>query len=346
MKDEKQMDGTGVKELLEYANSIIATLRESFLVLNKDLRIISANQTFYTTFKIAEKDTIGWLLPDLGNGQWNISKLIHLLKEIVPEKKAVKDYEVEHRFEQIGERVMLLNACQLRVPKKIGAIITRSIREEELILLAIEDITKRREVDERLKTLASHDELTGCLNFRSTMELLEKEIARAQRYQKQFSIAMIDIDDFKSMNDALGHQAGNDILVAFANCIKNNLRNIDSVGRYGGDEFLVILPETDPQYVLVVLERIRNSIKQTNITSDNVREVALTFSAGIAGFPRHADDINGLIRVADNALSQAKKDGKDRYQAPFGDEAFHSPRAIPHSKTMPPPIVLRNDPWL
>ncbi|MFA5143840.1 MAG: PAS domain S-box protein [Candidatus Omnitrophota bacterium] len=140
------MDKPGVEALLKYANSIIATLREPFLVLDKNLKIISANQAFYINFKTVEKETIGRPLPDLGDKQWDIPKLLLLLKDILPEKKVVKDYEVEHKFEQIGERIMCLNACQVRVSKKIAGVI-----EEELILLAIEDITERRRLEIELK---------------------------------------------------------------------------------------------------------------------------------------------------------------------------------------------------
>ncbi len=160
MKDKKQREEPRVEALLEYANSIIATLREPFLVLDKNLQVISANQAFYATFEVAKKDTIGRLLTDLGDRQWNIPKLLQLLKEITPEKKVVKDYEVEHKFEQIGRRVMCLNACQLRVPKQVAAIIAAkaaaaaaaaAAAEEELILLAIEDITERKRLQEELK---------------------------------------------------------------------------------------------------------------------------------------------------------------------------------------------------
>lgn len=152
MEDTKQGDGLSDKVLLEYANSIIATLREPFLVLDKKLRVISASQAFYATFKVAEKDTIGQLFPDLGNGQWNIPNLLKLLKEIIPEKKVVKDYKLEHTFEQIGQRVMLLDARQLRVPKHVAAIIAAEAREdeEELILLAIEEITERERLQKEL----------------------------------------------------------------------------------------------------------------------------------------------------------------------------------------------------
>ncbi len=190
-----------------------------------------------------------------------------------------------------------------------------SVGHTKVIQCNIRDITERKKLEEKLKNLASHDELTGCVNFKSTMELLEKEILRSRRYQKKFSIIMIDIDDFKSKNDEYGHQVGNDVLVAFAMVIKKDLRSIDIVGRYGGEEFMVILPETDAQQALVVLERIRNSLEQTKITSvhlDNAKEVTLKFSAGIAAFPHNAQDLKELIWVADNALLQAKREGKNR----------------------------------
>jgi len=87
MKDKKRKDKPRIEALLEYASSIINTLREPFLVLDRNLQVISANQTFYATFEVAEKNTIGRLLPDLGDRQWNILKLLQLLKEIIPEKK-------------------------------------------------------------------------------------------------------------------------------------------------------------------------------------------------------------------------------------------------------------------
>ncbi len=151
MEDKKRKVEPEIEALLEYANSIIATLREPFLVLDKNLRVISVNESFCATFKVTEKDTIGQMLPDLGNKQWNIPKLLQLLKEIVLEKKSVKDYEVKHKFEQIGERVMRLNACQLRVPKEASSIIAIGTRENDLILLAIEDITEREHLQEALR---------------------------------------------------------------------------------------------------------------------------------------------------------------------------------------------------
>jgi diguanylate cyclase (GGDEF)-like protein/PAS domain S-box-containing protein len=304
IEQRKQLEMV-TQDTLEYVNCIINTVREPLIALDHDLRVVSVSRSFYEVFKVKPEETVGQLIYDLGNKQWDIPKLRELLETILPEKTTFDNYEVEHNFPDLGKRTMLLNARQIQ----------RARGKERSILLAIEDITERREVEEKLKTLASHDELTGCVNFGSIMELLEKEIVRSQRYQKKFSIGMIDIDDFKKKNDEYGHQAGNDILVAFVNVIKNSLRSIDSVGRYGGEEFLVILPETDAQHALVVLERIRNNLEQTKITSPylgNAKEVTLKFSAGIAVFPDNAKDLKELIWVADNALLKAKKEGKDR----------------------------------
>jgi len=158
MKDKKYENESDTRIILDYTNSIIDTLREPFLVLNEKLLVITANQAFYTYFKIEEKDTISQSFPDLGNKQWNIPKLLKLLKEILPEKKVVRDYEIEIKFEHTGKRIMNLNACQLHVPKRIIAIITKMVEaeavksgEEKLILLAIEDITVRKNVMKKLK---------------------------------------------------------------------------------------------------------------------------------------------------------------------------------------------------
>ena len=163
MEDKMQRNEPRIEAFLGYANSIIDTLREPFLVLDKNLRVISTNQAFYSVFEVTEKETIGQPLPDLGNKQWDIPKLLRLLKEIIPEKKVVKDYELEHQFEQIGQRVMILNARQLRIPRQVAAIVSSEViaeaegeaggetGEEELILLAIEDITERKRILKELK---------------------------------------------------------------------------------------------------------------------------------------------------------------------------------------------------
>jgi PAS domain S-box-containing protein len=179
MKTKKQAHDPNIEALLEYTKNIIATLREPFLVLDKDLQVISANHAFYATFKTPEKETIGQPLPNLDNGQWNIPELLRLLKEIIPGKKVIKDYEVEYKFRQIGARTMILNALQLSVPKKVAAIIAarteEAKKEEELIMLAIEDITERKRLQVELKESEER--------YRRAFEISQNELAQIKELQ-------------------------------------------------------------------------------------------------------------------------------------------------------------------
>jgi len=294
-----------IQDALEYAKHIIDTVRGPLIIMDENLKVVSASRSFCQVFKVKPEDTEGQFIYDLGDRQWDIPRLREFLQDILPKTTSFDNFEVEHDFPDIGKRVMLLNARR----------IYQKANRTKLILLAIEDTTERKELEDKLKILASHDELTGCLNFRSTMELLGNEIARSQRYKKKFSIIMIDIDHFKRINDEHGHLAGNDALVAFAKLIKNSVRNIDAVCRYGGEEFIIILPESDSQQALAVLDRIRSNLEQTKITSsrlENGKELSLKFSAGIAAFPYNAKDLKELIWVVDGALRQAKREGKNR----------------------------------
>ncbi len=128
------------KDALEYAENILATMREPFLVLDKSLRIVSANHSFYTTFQVTPDETQGRFIYDLGNGQRNIPRLRSLLEEVLPQNHSFDDFHVSHDFPAIGPKHMLLNARRIRKPGN----------HSELILLAIEDITDRRQIQERL----------------------------------------------------------------------------------------------------------------------------------------------------------------------------------------------------
>ncbi|MFO8022810.1 MAG: PAS domain S-box protein, partial [Perlabentimonas sp.] len=128
-------------ELNKFTENIIDTVREPLLAIDKDLRVIIASRSFYNFFKVTDEETIGKLIYELGNHQWDIPKLKELLEEIIPEKNSFDDYEVEHNFSTIGKRVMLLNARQVK----------RAFGKEKVILLAIEDITERKANEDSLK---------------------------------------------------------------------------------------------------------------------------------------------------------------------------------------------------
>lgn len=143
-----------VQEAREYAESIVETLREPLLVLDGDLRIVSANRSFYQIFQVTPEETEGQLLYDLGNRHWNIPALRELLEEILPQNTTFHDFEVEHDFQTIGRKTMLLNARR----------VYKEANQAQLILLAIEDVTERKEMEEKLmrsKKLAVLGQLAG-----------------------------------------------------------------------------------------------------------------------------------------------------------------------------------------
>ncbi len=172
-----------------------------------------------------------------------------------------------------------------------------------------------RQLREKLKELARYDELTNCVNFRWIMEILASEINRCRRYHKEMAVIMMDIDHFKDINDKFGHVAGNKVLREFAATVKANVRNVDIVGRYGGEEFLIVLPEANHKQALRVLERVKSKMVEMrlpfNVTEEGLKPV-LHFSAGIASFPLNGKGLEEIINVADRALYQAKSGGRNR----------------------------------
>ncbi len=172
-----------------------------------------------------------------------------------------------------------------------------------------------RKLREKLEFLASYDELTEIINFRSSINLLEKKLEYCKKYKKNLTVAIIDIDHFKEINDTYGHLVGNDLLQQFAMIIRNNLREIDTVGRYGGDEFILIFPECKVEHGAAILTKIRNQMHSTKIISSWLMDkklLSLTFSAGVSAYNLQDISINELINNADKALYRAKKEGKNK----------------------------------
>jgi diguanylate cyclase (GGDEF)-like protein len=166
----------------------------------------------------------------------------------------------------------------------------------------------------QLAHLARHDPLTGLGNRRSLQEDLEVLHARSQRYRRGFALAMCDIDRFKAYNDTHGHQAGDQALRAVAATIAQELRGSDNVYRYGGEEFLLVLPEQNLDTALVAVERVRSAVERLAIPQPAVGPGGiLTLSAGIAAFgPGAATTAEELLQQADAALYRAKSAGRNQ----------------------------------
>ncbi len=166
----------------------------------------------------------------------------------------------------------------------------------------------------RLETLASTDPLTGLLNHRAFYARLDEEIARADRSGRPLALLLVDLDDFRAINNTHGHQAGDRALVAIAAALRGSLRAGDSAGRYGGDEFVALLPEADLGEALAVAERARAAITAIALAAGDAT-IHATTSLGVAALPRHARDRDALIAAADQAAYAAKDAGKNCVRA-------------------------------
>lgn len=163
----------------------------------------------------------------------------------------------------------------------------------------------------KLEELSVRDGLTGLYNRRELEKRLHEEVQRARRYRRPLSVIMLDIDHFKNVNDRHGHQAGDEVLITVADLIQLNVRPVDMVCRYGGEELAVILPETDEQGTHMVAERIRGTVEDSITATPQGDMVHVTVSIGFATFPRHGDTAAGLIHAADQALYAAKQEGRN-----------------------------------
>jgi len=160
---------------------------------------------------------------------------------------------------------------------------------------------------EREKSLARHDDLTGVANRRTFFDLGSQEIQRAQRYPHSFTVVFIDLDNFKTINDRLGHQVGDLLLCSVAKTLEANTRSTDLVARLGGDEFVMLLAETGPEDAVAVVQKLRNLLDQT--MQSNRWEV--TFSIGIATYLTPPFSVDEMLAHPDRLMYQAKQGGKN-----------------------------------
>ncbi len=213
------------------------------------------------------------------------------------------------RFDEIDYHLMLLVAAHLS--SSLENILTRDELAMANARLRDHDL-KLTELNQQLSLLAQTDDTTGLYNKRRLVEQLDAEIARARRYGEILSCLMIDIDDFKMVNDSHGHQAGDEALCKIGTILKNSLRRTDFIARYGGEEFTILLPRTDRAGAQRVAEGICARIKSSDLITTKAT-LRLTVSIGIACCTKFDRlDARHVILSADNALYRAKRMGKDR----------------------------------
>ena len=172
------------------------------------------------------------------------------------------------------------------------------------------EIEERKRVEKQLHQLATTDPLTGALNRRHFFNLTEQEFDRSQRYDRQISIILIDVDHFKETNDKYGHIAGDQMLQTVAERFLKNLRQMDVFGRYGGDEFVILLPETDLEQAKFAAERLHEVVTESSVDTSR-GSIPLCLSMGVASLT-NSDDMEKLLIKADQALYTAKEAGRNQ----------------------------------
>lgn len=183
-----------------------------------------------------------------------------------------------------------------------GKLLNMKTLQKENISLKAEIKAKQEKIEE----ISLTDDLTGLYNIRFLNQSIDIEIERSHRFGSIFSVIFMDIDDLKKVNDRFGHLAGSRVLIETARILKGNMRKVDIIIRYGGDEFVIIMPQTSKESGFMVADRLRRTIEESVFLKSEGHPVRITASFGVASFPVNAKDKEELLLIADKALYHGK----------------------------------------
>ena len=233
-------------------------------------------------------------------------------KEYRDFERQLKDKELEIAYyKKIAEETGKNSIRQLTELSQMVYERNRIMAEREVLLKKERQLTADLNgMNESLRILATMDSLTGVFNRRTILESLEKELHRSHRYGKVFGIILTDIDFFKIVNDTYGHQTGDNVLKCVCDNISANIRVNDVIGRYGGEEFLIIMPETDTDQAAIAAEKLRSAVESMSVPKES-KQVKVTASFGVSSY-RQSDDTKMIIARVDKALYESKKNGRNR----------------------------------
>ena len=269
------------------------------MVVNKDRVIVRVNKKFTELFGYSSDEILG--------------KQTSMLTPSIE-----KFHEYRQYFAQTKDGI--IKSEELEYKKKDGTLFWVKLEgnpinkegSELLILWSFLDITKEIYYRKELERLASTDPMTNLYNRRYFSELATTVVKLAKRSKLIYSIIMIDIDKFKSINDTYGHAIGDDVIVALAKLLKHNIRESDIVCRWGGEEFIILLPQTEQDGALMIAEKLRKTVETLSVTVRNNKKIYFTISLGVATSDSdNCTDIENVINNADKALYLAKESGRN-----------------------------------
>ncbi len=257
--------------------------------------ILNMNPSAKQKFNLSTKKMQGYLISDLLPNA-NENGLTEQIETVLNSGKSVEVEEYRSSAPRLKERIWNLRIFPL--PSDQGAI-------------SFEDITTQVKNRKRLEHIATHDKLTGLMNRVLFMNHLEEELNRSERYGATFCLMLLDLDHFKKVNDRYGHLTGDRVLERIGQCLRDNIRSVDIAGRYGGEEFVVLLPKTKLEQALEIAERVRELIHSMTFEHDNT-SFQISCSIGLTSVGSGDESPQELIARADDALYTAKNEGRDK----------------------------------
>ena len=299
-------------------HAIVENMSDGVLVVDVQNRIVDINPAGISLLALSGSSPIGFPLNQLPI-TWpdqvpQFLQNTHLQCEIIAGPPPARYFEL-HIEPLFGSRQ------QAKGHLIVFRDITKRKQDEEALQNANLQLHRQLEEIEKLQTTlheqAIHDALTGLFNRRFMDDVLKRESFRADRHQHPLSILMIEVDSFKNFNDTYGHDAGDLVLRQVAELMRDSTRTDDIACRFGGDEFVLILPETPLEAARLCAERVRANMANLHLEYQELRLEPVTLSIGVASFPQHGETVQMVLRASDKAMYQAKQAGKNRVVTAF-----------------------------
>ncbi|OOZ39479.1 hypothetical protein BOW53_11240 [Solemya pervernicosa gill symbiont] len=340
------------KELLEFeirllekfviTSDVVRDWREYVSTMLGEINRVIDAYTLFSIFKVDDELfdlEIFWISPPSERTRDSMERAVKKALENHPSFSSFPSLVINHNISDPAGEIIELDNDQIELQTKslfvdtpkIGGIVGIGVQsglgDDEVRILVMESILSTLlnvvgsvkaiyKYTKDLEYYATRDPLTDLYNQRIFWELLGYEINRAERHDYAFSLLVIDLDNFKSVNDSYGHSFGDRFLQEFASAIDDAMRNGDVLARYGGDEFVVLLPESDQEHALPVCERILQNANRLTLEAPDGSAAKATVSIGLATYPAHATEGKDLFMFADNMMYKAKTEGKNRIGVP------------------------------
>lgn len=291
---------TYLKDSGQFLTALMDNLVSAVFVVDRDHRFQAYNQSFIDLFHKTEDDVADRLCD--GTSGCKACKLRDSLPDALTFKVPAYKERLTQKF-HVGDRELIRYFLYSTQNIKVNG--------ESVILVILDDVSHQMEADLSLKRMAITDGLTGLYNHKYLYSRLEEEFTRAKRYGNTLSVLVLDIDRFKAVNDKYGHQQGDEALTEAGEVIRQNLRQIDTAGRYDSVEFMIILPQTSLENAYRTAERIRSAMASRSFGKKGFK---LTLSGGLAEFSKDDKTPLHLIDRAEQLLHKAKEKGRNRIE--------------------------------